>query len=133
MKFIQTGLVLSTALLLSACQTTGTQTSSSVSDRQMLSADMSCDEINAEFAELGSIITAAGDAQNNAAVTSTATHAATNAALYGGAASSIPFFGSIANAAGGVMNINAQNAQEEARKAEMRRAQLMGMAQAKGC
>lgn len=95
--------------------------------------DMSCAEIAAEIEELNAIEAAAGDAKMTDDVAKAGTGAAVNAALYSGAGSSIPLFGSLANVATAVTSANAENAKERAEDAEKRTIKLETIADMKGC
>lgn len=127
-------LALSSVLLLGACQTTGTTTTASIPNG-LTPADsqMTCEQINAEFAQLDQIITAAGDAKINQQMTSAGASAATQAAYQSGAASGVPYIGSLIGFANNMNNINSQQQQQQAQAAMNRRNQLLGLAQGKGC
>jgi hypothetical protein len=131
----KTLLTLSAVLVLAGCQTTGTTTTASNIPNGLTPSDsqMTCAQINAEFAQLDQIITAAGDAKMNQQMTSAGASAATQAAYQSGAASSVPYIGSLIGFANNMNNINSQQQQQQAQAAMNRRNQLLGLAQGKGC
>lgn len=96
-------------------------------------ADMTCEEISAEIAQLNEIVTAAGGAETTNAVTGAATGAAVNGAIWAGAGSSVPFLGGIANIASAVTSNSAERAKEDAEDAEKRLQKLAGISEVKGC
>tara|TARA_B100000678_G_scaffold290356_1_gene303093 strand:- start:1078 stop:1515 length:438 start_codon:yes stop_codon:yes gene_type:complete len=104
-------------------------------------ADMECDALSTEIAEMDALMAQsvqnARNAETSGATASAAAGAATDAALYSGALVRVPGLGFAANAAKGVAQRNAQaeaeRQAENARTAELRRTALMGIYAGKGC
>ncbi len=119
--------------MLGACQTTGTTTAAIPNGLMPSDSQMSCAEIQNEFAQLDQIITAAGGAQTSAQMTNAGVGVAQNAAIWGGAGSSVPLLGSFGNIASTFTNAQVQTQQQQAQAATNRRNQLLGLAQGKGC
>lgn len=129
-------LALTAVILLSGCQTTGTTTAAATNIPNGLTpadSNLTCAQIQAEFAQLDQIITAAGNAKMNTQMANAGASAATQAAYQSGAASSVPYIGSLIGLASNVNNINSQQQQQQAAAAQNRRNQLLGLAQGKGC
>ena len=104
-------------------------------------ADLSCEEISTELDKMNVLLAESEQGEANAeatgAVAGTATNAAVNTALYSGALSRVPGLGMVANAAGGIAQqrakAEAEKQAENARRAELRRTALTGIAAGKGC
>lgn len=103
--------------------------------------DLSCEEITAEIDHMNLMMAeaeqAAANAQSSGAMAGAATSAAVNTAAYSGALGRVPGLGFAANAAGGLAQqqaaAQAERQAENARRAEMRRTALTGIAAGKGC
>ena len=133
-------------LAATACtSTTSLSSSQELTPRLVASqpgdADMECDALNTEIAEMDQLMAQsdqnARNAETSGATANAAAGLATNAALYSGALGSVPGLGFAANAAGGMAQRNAQaeaeRQAENARTAELRRTALMGIYAGKGC
>lgn len=104
-------------------------------------ADLSCEDITVEMASMDVMMAQAhqnaANAEASGTAANTATSAAVNTALYSGALGRVPGLGMAANAVGGMAQQRAQaeaeRQAENARRAEMRRTALSGIAVGKGC
>lgn len=102
---------------------------------------MSCDEISTAIADMELLMLQSNQNARNAETSGTtanaAASAATSAALYSGALGRVPGLGFAANAAGSMVQQNAQaeaeRQAENARTAELRRSALTGIYAGKGC
>lgn len=133
MNFKTSLLALPLVCLLGACQTTGTTTAAIPAGLTPADSQLTCAQLQAEFAQLDQIITAAGGAQANTTIANAGAAAATQTAIMSGAGSSLPYIGGFANLGSSIMNANAQTQQQQAQAAMNRRNQLLGLAQGKGC
>ncbi len=103
--------------------------------------DLTCEQITTEINDMNTMISAANqsasDAETSGAVAGTAANAAVNTALYSGVLGRVPGLGVAANAAGGIAQqrakAEAERQAENARRAELRRTALTGIAAGKGC
>jgi hypothetical protein len=123
------------ALALGACQTTGSSgpAAGSLQTSQPGDAGLSCEQLAAQIGEMDTILGRGNDAAGAAFAADAGTAAATQAALYSGAGSSIPFLGMFGNAATSMARQQAEQQEQRRRQAEMRRISLMGLYQGKGC
>lgn len=97
---------------------------------KMVTANSSCEEIQAQIQALDSQVeTASGDET----VANVAESAAINGALYSGALGNIPFLGAGIQAVSGVNKARIANNKAKAEKAEDERNRLMGLYEGKGC
>jgi hypothetical protein len=125
----KTFIALSAALLISACQPGGGETVSF----KTVSQKMSCKEINSEKAKADEVIAKYEEVKSNSDLTNTASGAATNAAIYSGAGSSIPFLGSAMSLASGFASKDLATLERQAKEAEAQKNKLEGLAAGKGC
>jgi hypothetical protein len=131
-------LVALSAVLLSACNTTGSSGSTAaIQVNKMGDGSMTCEQIVAETNQMNQILGIAEGEMRNAQMLGLTQGAAINAALYSGAlsgaGSSLPYLGSALNVASSFNDMNQQQAEERAEAAFNRRSVLTGMYAAKGC
>ncbi|NBB79539.1 MAG: hypothetical protein GVY36_08860 [Verrucomicrobia bacterium] len=132
------GMAAAAAALLSGCNTTGTTAARApIQANQMGDANMTCQEIEAEVAEMNKILGIAEDEMRGAQALGLTESIAVSGIVYSGAAGSagaaVPYLGHAITAVGQMNEMNKKQAEELARSAFNRRSVLTGMYAAKGC
>jgi hypothetical protein len=131
-------LVALSAVLLSACNTTGSSGSTAaIQVNKMGDGSMTCEQIVAETNQMNQILGIAEGEMRNAQMLGMTQSAAITAAAHtgalAGAGSAMPYLGSALSVAGSFDQMNQQQAEERATAAFNRRSVLTGMYAAKGC
>jgi len=123
--------------ILAGCNTTGTSTQTAIQANKMGDANMTCQEIEAEVAEMNRILGIAEDEMRGAQALGLTESIAVSGVVYSGAAGSagaaVPYLGHAITAVGQMNEQKKKKAEELARSAYNRRSVLTGMYAAKGC
>lgn len=126
-------LMAAVAVLVTGCQTTGSQQAAETNINPVITAASSCEQIQQQLAYLDSQISPASGIGSSEMGVQVADAAVTHGALYSGALGSVPFLGGAL--ALGRLGAHAAVADNKAdiEKATAERTRLQGMFEGKGC